>query len=50
MKSGLGLSVVIVGALLAASTGIVGATVIAMGLISLPAMLKRGYPQEISTG
>ena len=49
MKSGLGLSVVIVGALLAASTGIVGATVIAMGLISLPAMLKRGYPQEIST-
>ena len=38
MKSGLGLSVVIVGALLAASTGIVGATVIAMGLISLPAM------------
>lgn len=50
VKSGLGLSVVIVGALLAASTGIVGATVIAMGLISLPAMLKRGYPQEISTG
>ena len=50
MKSGLGLSVVFVGAILAASTGIVGATVIAMGLISLPAMLKRGYPQEISTG
>ena len=50
LKSGLGLSVVIVGALLAASTGIVGATVIAMGLISLPAMLNRGYSEEVSTG
>tara|TARA_B100001029_G_scaffold82383_1_gene67661 strand:+ start:518 stop:1879 length:1362 start_codon:yes stop_codon:yes gene_type:complete len=49
-KSGLGLSVIFVGALLAASTGIVGATVIAMGLISLPAMLKKGYSHEISTG
>lgn len=50
LKSGLGISVVIVGTLLAASTGIVGATVIAMGLISLPAMLNRGYSEEISTG
>ena len=50
LKSGLGLSVIIVGALLAASTGIVGATVIAMGLISLPAMLKKGYSEEVSTG
>jgi len=43
-------SVVIVGALLAASTGIVGATVITMGLISLPTMLKRGYRAELATG
>ena len=50
LKSGLGISVIIVGALLAASTGIVGATVIAMGLISLPAMLKKGYSEEISAG
>ena len=50
LKSGLGISVIIVGALLAASTGIVGATVIAMGLISLPAMLKRGYSEEVSSG
>jgi len=50
LKSGLGISVIIVGTLLAASTGIVGATVIAMGLISLPAMLKKGYSKEVSTG
>ena len=49
-KSGLGISILFVGTMLAASTGIVGATVIAMGLISLPAMLKRGYSQKISTG
>ena len=49
-KSGLGISILFVGALLAASTGIVGATVIAMGLISLPAMLQRGYSEKISTG
>ncbi len=42
-RSGLGISVVLVGALLAASTGIVGATVVTMGLMSLPTMLKRGY-------
>ena len=50
MKGGLAISVVIVGALLAASTGIVGATVITMGLISLPTMLNRGYSPELSTG
>lgn len=49
-KGGLAISVVVVGALLAASTGIVGATVITMGLISLPTMLKRGYSIEIATG
>ncbi len=50
MKGGLAISVVIVGALLAASTGIVGATVITMGLISLPTMLRRGYQAELATG
>lgn len=50
MHGGLAISVVIVGALLAASTGIVGATVITMGLISLPTMLKRGYAPELATG
>ena len=50
VRGGLAVSVVIVGALLAASTGIVGATVITMGLISLPTMLKRGYQPELATG
>jgi len=50
LKGGLAISVVLVGALLAASTGIVGATVITMGLISLPTMLKRGYSTELATG
>ncbi|MEL6652891.1 MAG: TRAP transporter large permease subunit [Bacteroidota bacterium] len=49
-RGGLAISVLIVGALLAASTGIVGATVITMGLISLPVMLKRGYKTELATG
>ena len=49
-KGGLAISVVLVGALLAASTGIVGATVITMGLISLPTMMKRGYSTELATG
>ena len=49
-KGGLGISVAIVGMLLAASTGIVGATVVTMGLISLPTMLKRGYAPSIATG
>ena len=49
-RSGLGVSVVIVGALLAASTGIVGATVVTMGLMSLPTMLKRGYAPAQATG
>ena len=47
---GLGISVVVVGALLAASTGIVGATVVAMGLIALPAMLKAGYAAPLGAG
>lgn len=50
IRGGLAISVVIVGALLAASTGIVGATVVTMGLISLPTMLKRGYKTELATG
>jgi tripartite ATP-independent transporter DctM subunit len=47
---GLGLAVVIVGAMMAASTGIVGATVVTMGLISLPTMLERGYHPAVATG
>jgi tripartite ATP-independent transporter DctM subunit len=50
LRGGLGLSVTLVGMLLAASTGIVGATVVTMGLLSLPTMLKRGYSPEIATG
>ncbi|AXT56252.1 TRAP transporter large permease subunit [Aquimarina sp. AD1] len=50
VRGGLAISVVIVGALLAASTGIVGATVVTMGLISLPTMLKRGYKTELAVG
>ncbi len=50
IKGGLAISVIVVGALLAASTGIVGATVITMGLISLPTMLKRGYHPALATG
>ena len=50
LRGGLGISVTVVGMLLAASTGIVGATVVTMGLLSLPTMLKRGYSPEIATG
>ena len=50
LPAGLGLSVVIVGALLAASTGIVGATVVTMGLMSLPTMIKQGYCPKLATG
>jgi tripartite ATP-independent transporter DctM subunit len=50
IPGGLGISVVVVGALLAATTGIVGATVVAMGLISLPAMLRSNYSQALATG
>lgn len=50
VPGGLGISVVLVGALLAATTGIVGATVIAMGLISLPAMLRNNYDKSLATG
>ena len=45
-----GISVVFVGALLAATTGILGATVVAMGLISLPAMLRNGYSPSLASG
>jgi tripartite ATP-independent transporter DctM subunit len=47
---GLGISVVIVGALLAASTGIVGATVVTMGVLALPSMLRAGYNPSLATG
>jgi tripartite ATP-independent transporter DctM subunit len=50
IPGGLGISVVFVGALLAATTGIVGATVVAMGLISLPAMLQHNYSKPLATG
>lgn len=50
IPGGLGISVVFVGALLAATTGIVGATVVAMGLISLPAMLRNNYSPSLATG
>ncbi len=50
LRGGLGISVMLVGMLLAASTGIVGATVVTMGLLALPTMLRRGYSPEIATG
>jgi len=49
-RGGLGFSVILVGMLLAASTGIVGATVVTMGLMSLPTMLNRGYDPKLATG
>ncbi|HXI86209.1 MAG TPA: TRAP transporter large permease subunit [Parvularculaceae bacterium] len=50
LRGGLGISVTLVGALLAASTGIVGATVVTMGLLSLPTMLRRGYDPAFAAG
>ncbi len=50
LRGGMGLSVVFVGMLLAASTGIVGATVVTMGLLSLPAMMKAGYDPKLACG
>ncbi|MDX8349699.1 TRAP transporter large permease subunit [Cognatiyoonia sp. IB215446] len=50
LPGGLAVSIVIVGAFLAASTGIVGATVVTMGLLALPTMLKNGYSPQLSTG
>jgi tripartite ATP-independent transporter DctM subunit len=50
MRGGLGIAVTVVGMLLAASTGIVGATVVTMGLLSLPTMLRHGYSPQIATG
>ena len=49
-RGGLAISVILVGMLLAASTGIVGATVVTMGLLSLPSMMKRDYSPSLSTG
>ena len=49
-NSGLSISIILVGALLAASTGIVGATVVTMGLMSLPVMLRQGYEKDFSAG
>jgi len=49
-RGGLAISVILVGMLLAASTGIVGATVVTMGLLSLPSMMNRGYSPSLSTG
>ena len=50
LRGGLGISVLLVGAILAASTGIVGATVVTMGLMSLPVMLRSGYSPRLATG
>jgi tripartite ATP-independent transporter DctM subunit len=50
LRGGLAISVVLVGALLAASTGIIGATVVTMGVIALPVMLRKGYQPELATG
>jgi tripartite ATP-independent transporter DctM subunit len=50
LRGGLGISVIIVGAMLAASTGIVGATAVTMGLIVLPAMLRHGYAPSLAAG
>jgi tripartite ATP-independent transporter DctM subunit len=50
LRGGLALSVVFVGALLAATTGVVGATVVTMGIIALPTMLKHGYSPQLSSG
>jgi len=50
VRGGLAFSVIVVGALLAATTGVVGATVVTMGVIALPAMLKHGYSPSLATG
>ena len=50
LRGGLAISVVVVGALLGASTGIVGATVVTMGLLAVPTMIRRGYQKELATG
>ena len=50
LRGGLAVSVVIVGGLLAATTGVVGATVVTMGIIALPTMLRRNYSRQLSTG
>lgn len=50
IRGGMAVSIVVVGALMAATTGVVGATVVTMGVIALPSMLKHGYKPELATG
>ena len=50
LRGGLGISITLVGALLAASTGIVGATVVTMGLLSMPGLLRQGYDPKLASG
>jgi tripartite ATP-independent transporter DctM subunit len=50
LRGGMGVSIILVGALLAATTGVVGATVVTMAVIALPVMLKHGYQPELATG
>ena len=50
IRGGLSISIIVVGALLAASTGIVGATVVTMGLMSLPILIQQGYKKDFSSG
>ena len=50
LRGGLALSIVVVGAMLAATTGVVGATVVTMGIIALPSLLKKGYSPALATG
>lgn len=50
VRGGIGVSIILVGALLAATTGVVGATVVTMGVIALPVMLKHGYQTQLATG
>jgi tripartite ATP-independent transporter DctM subunit len=50
MSGGMGIAIILVGVMLGAATGIVGATIVTLGLLTLPALLRRGYPKTISTG
>jgi tripartite ATP-independent transporter DctM subunit len=50
MSGGMGIAIILVGVLLGAATGIVGATIVTLGLLTLPALLRRGYPKPLATG
>ena len=50
LPGGMGFAIILVGVLLGASTGIVGATIVTLGLLTLPPLLRRGYPKELATG